>query len=107
MQIVSCGDNLHVMSKLFLRLKKKNIINLASNEYAQRVLKVKEEIVGPCQKITKGTLYIPLYVYILQSPTEEVCISNNIYEGCPWKQSTQTNDSRSLGFTETFHMTVV
>ena len=41
MQIVSTGDNLHEMSDLF---SGKNMINLSSTEYAQRVVKVNGEV---------------------------------------------------------------
>ena len=41
MQIVSNGDNLHEMSNPVSGKNKKNIINLSSAEYAQRVVKVK------------------------------------------------------------------
>ena len=43
MQIVSNGDILREMSKCFLGKSKKNIINLSSVEFAQRVVKVKEK----------------------------------------------------------------
>ena len=40
MQIVSTGDNLHEMSKLVYLEKNKNMINLLSAEFAQKVVKV-------------------------------------------------------------------
>ena len=42
MQIVSNRDNLHEMSNPDLWENKKNIINLSSAKYSQRVVKVKE-----------------------------------------------------------------
>ena len=45
-QIVSRGDNLHEISKPIFWKNKKNIISLSSAEFAQRVVKVKNEVMG-------------------------------------------------------------
>ena len=43
MQIVSIGDNLHEMSKpIFCKKGKKNVIDMSSTEFSQRLVKVKE-----------------------------------------------------------------
>ena len=75
MQIVSIGDNLHEMSNPVMGKNKKNITDLSSAEYAERVVRIKARLFKYTDNNIHHCLYVPQVPSSIKNPHNNFCLS--------------------------------